>query len=104
MPANPGMDDDDVAGAATCIDKVGWVDSEGDDCDTYEEQLWCTKDGDTGVGWHEEWGTFNDFKNDKAYHATQACCACGGGSVTIKEVASKTSKILVVSVGVSLFL
>merc|ERR1711920_568515 len=103
MPANPGLDDEEDD-SPTCIDKVGWKDSEGDDCDTYEEQLWCTKDGDEGVGWHEEWGTFTGFKSESTVPATKACCACGGGSVPIKEVESKTSKILMVSIGVSLFL
>jgi len=102
MPANPGLDDEDDA-SPTCVDQSGWKDSEGDDCDTYEEQLWCTKDGDVGVGWHEEWGNFFDFKSDTA-PATVACCACGGGSAPVKEVQSKTSKILIVSIGVSGFL
>lgn len=100
-PASPGATS--AASGSTCISSVGWQDVEGDDCSTYEEQLWCTKDGKSGVGWHEEWGTLKDFKSE-SMSAFEACCACGGGSVPIKEVEGKTSKILLASIVTSLFL
>merc|ERR1712217_264132 len=57
---------------------------EGDNCEAYEEQLWCTKSGDRGSGWHEEWGVFDGFSSD-GVPATEACCACGGGTVPFKQ-------------------
>merc|ERR1712232_704340 len=89
----------------TCLDKPTWKDSEGDDCETYEEQGWCDRTGDTGSGWHEEWGTFESFKSPElGVSAREACCACGGGSIPIKTVEGKTSKALMISVAVSLIL
>lgn len=87
----------------TCISSPSWADVEGDDCTTYQAQMWCTKDGKAGVGWHEEWGTLKDFKSE-TMSAVEACCACGGGSTPIKEVPSKTSQFLIVSIVSSLVL
>jgi len=62
-----------------CADSAGWADSDGDDCTSYTQFFWCTPDGHTGTGWHEEWGTLADFEED-GQTALQACCGCGGGS------------------------
>lgn len=93
----------DVTETTTCLDKPGWTDEEKDDCQVYSTNVWCTKSNEVGSGWHEEWGDIDEFKSDGA-SALQACCACGGGSVPIKEVQGKTSKILIVSIGLSLLL
>ncbi|CAK0846572.1 unnamed protein product, partial [Prorocentrum cordatum] len=39
-----------------CADSAGWADSDGDDCTSYTQFFWCTPDGHTGTGWHEESG------------------------------------------------
>lgn len=64
---------------ATCIDQPGWEDSDGDDCEAYAQNSWC-KDGRTGSGWHEEWGSFDQFSKDDV-SASDACCSCGGGAM-----------------------
>merc|ERR1712060_477047 len=71
-------------------------------CDVYEEQLWCTKSGGRGSGWHEEWGVFDGFSFD-GVPATEACCACGGGTVPFKQVKNQTALFLTVGSLISLF-
>jgi len=51
-------------------------------CQHYEEEQYCTPDGNKGSGWKEEFGkvTLRKFKDRHGYTAFDACCACGGGS------------------------
>merc|ERR1712232_1320070 len=63
-PASTSGDSGKPAAESVCISNPSWQDVEGDDCMTYEAQLWCKKDGKAGVGWHEEWGTIKDFKSE----------------------------------------
>lgn len=58
-----------------------WTDSEGDACYSYSVLSLCTSDGHSGSGWRKEWGTFQSFTSN-GYDASEACCACGGGSFT----------------------
>lgn len=62
----------------TCGDTPDWKDKDGDNCQSYSYNNWCTTSGGAGVGWHEEWGTMDDFRNNGLI-ASEACCACGGG-------------------------
>merc|ERR1719296_149095 len=63
---------------ALCNDQDNWHDTDGDTCKFYAESQWCTADGKAGAGWHEEWGTLQDFTSN-GYSGLTACCACGGG-------------------------
>lgn len=80
----PGLNDDLVAQQACCVcgggsngcsDVEGWVDSDGDGCDVYEQNDYCSLYG-------------NFFEND-GHTASTACCACQG--ITSTSIAS-TSK------------
>lgn len=53
-----------------------WKDKEGYNCSQYGEYNWCTKNGEKGDGWDDDWGDFNDFRN-RNYNATEICCECG---------------------------
>jgi len=59
---------------------VEWHDIDGDDCEVYAENQWCTLNGKPGTGWDETWGTLSEFQAN-GFTALTACCACGGGSV-----------------------
>merc|ERR1711920_965124 len=83
-------------------DKEGWKDSDGDDCDTYKGRTWC-EDGDVGLGWHEEWGSLDDFVEEGTDSAKKACCACGGGLVPVVKV-EVASKQLVIGIVTTLVL
>merc|ERR1719436_1472101 len=48
-----------------------WADSDGDDCQTYEERGWCFHPR------QPDW--LVEFAVD-GVHAGDACCACGGGA------------------------
>merc|ERR1719498_960082 len=62
-----------------CSDAPNWKDVEGDTCETYGNAEFCLPNGQPGAGWQTEWGGLADYAvEDK--DATQACCACGGGS------------------------
>lgn len=62
-----------------CVDATGpWADTEGDGCDAYAANSWCTTLGGQGPGWDGESGPLRDYA-DHGKDATQACCACGGG-------------------------
>ena len=80
----PGLNYDLVAqeaccacggGSFACSDAAGWVDSDGDGCDFYEQDDNCSNFG-------------NYFEND-GQTASTACCACRG--ITATSIAS-TSK------------
>jgi len=74
-----GPGDEEVKSMPGCKNSdKGWKDSAGDDCEDYAEGEWCTRHGGYGDAWLDEWGTFEDRKNEgKA--ATDVCCVCGGG-------------------------
>jgi len=71
---------DAVSSNDQCTDLANFKDSDGDGCAEYVRQAWCTQYAQTGIGWHEEWGTFASFANSKNQTAVIACCACGGGT------------------------
>jgi len=58
-----------------------WIDSDGLDCQAYDDDGWCTEQGDYGAGWSAAWGTFQDYAID-GISAVTACCSCGGGART----------------------
>eukprot|EP00416_Gambierdiscus_australes_P033981 CAMPEP_0171101346 /NCGR_PEP_ID=MMETSP0766_2-20121228/54731_1 /TAXON_ID=439317 /ORGANISM="Gambierdiscus australes, Strain CAWD 149" /LENGTH=584 /DNA_ID=CAMNT_0011561375 /DNA_START=267 /DNA_END=2021 /DNA_ORIENTATION=+ len=64
--------------AAHCSDVPLWGDADGDGCHVYATSAWCTATGEPGTGWHEEWGSLQNFQRNGHWAAT-ACCACGGG-------------------------
>ena len=53
-------------GGTKCTDKQDWVDSAGDDCETYERYNWCPQ--------------FEDFGRPNTVKPKEACCVCGGGT------------------------
>lgn len=53
-----------------------WRDNEGYSCQQYGEFNWCTPQGGKGDGWDDQWGSFEDFKNQGAT-ALDICCECG---------------------------
>lgn len=64
---------------ADCMDKEAWHDVDGDGCEAYSANKWCTLDGKPGLGWHQEWGNLSEFAAN-GYTVFKACCACGGGT------------------------
>jgi hypothetical protein len=54
-----------------CEDYEGWVDTDGNGCDIYEEERWCAEHGET--------------ENENGVKAMFACCACGGGNELHEE-------------------
>lgn len=69
-----------IAGStSSCTDIEGWRDADGDKCEDYLQFQWCTRTGDYGLGWHEEWGSFRSFTRMGLPIATEACCDCGRG-------------------------
>jgi len=73
------------------LSETAWHDSVGTayGCDFYEGHNLC--------------GTGDGLENF-GRTADEACCACGGGAIPIKEVEGKTSKLLMVSIVTSLLL
>ena len=71
-----------VAAATTtaCTDFRGWMDSYNYQCAHYEDNEYCTSDGQPGAGWESHWGDIADWKVDGGVDATKACCVCGGGN------------------------
>ena len=66
---------------ASCEDSVAdWQDRDGDSCDSYVSQEWCTATGDYGPRWGDSGDTFNTYSNGGT--AVQVCCGCGGGTTT----------------------
>jgi hypothetical protein len=62
-----------------CRDIDGWMDVEGDTCETYAKSNFCTITGGIGYSWETEWGSIDSYAVD-TIGALQACCRCGGGS------------------------
>lgn len=91
----------EVGAAGVCTDVPEWKDSDGDDCDTYKSMTWC-EDGGVGSGWHEEWGAFTTFGLE-GKSASDACCACGGGTFPV-GLDARSKKMFGASVIVSLIL
>ena len=56
---------------------LNWKDSKDNDCKKYEDLEWCTGRKGYGPGWTG--GTFAHYRRN-GLDATQACCACGGGT------------------------
>lgn len=63
-----------------CTDTHDWKDLDGEGCQIYAENAYCTEVGGYGLGWNMEWGTFSSFAPDGWTSATNACCVCGGGT------------------------
>jgi len=61
-----------------CTNAKGWIDSKGRDCEDYAEGEFCLRRGGYGDAWLDEWGKFEDWKN-QGKSAEDACCVCGGG-------------------------
>jgi len=66
-----------------------WSDSDGDDCFAYQYNDFCTLSGGAGSSWDDDWGTFQSFTMS-GHDASDACCACGGGSHTFQGYNDKT--------------
>ena len=66
--------------ASGCADLPdGWMSSTKANCQQYKERKWCTPDGKYGTGWSTTYGTFARWAVG-GKDASQACCACGGGT------------------------
>lgn len=61
------------------MDEPGWQDAEGDTCDTYFAQSFCTHTGAPGPLWTQSWGDLSQFAV-QGRSAREACCTCGGGT------------------------
>eukprot|EP00928_Gymnodinium_smaydae_P020065 TRINITY_DN1774_c0_g1_i2.p1 TRINITY_DN1774_c0_g1~~TRINITY_DN1774_c0_g1_i2.p1 ORF type:complete len:4665 (+),score=549.86 TRINITY_DN1774_c0_g1_i2:454-13995(+) len=67
---------------STCIDYPRqWSDTGYRSCADYEANKLCTSSGKAGPGWNKSWGDISDY-GTRGFHATRACCACGGGRQT----------------------
>jgi len=68
--------------ALFCQD-LHWADSdqEAKTCTDYEREQLCTAEGELGAQWKPEWGKLSDYATD-GIAADNACCACGGGSIS----------------------
>ena len=74
-----------------CVDVQDWKSSRGFTCNdhasgTKGSGALCTKEGKETDGFKQltDDATFADFKDEATgQDATQACCACGGGTVAI---------------------
>jgi hypothetical protein len=62
-----------------CLDAPReWVSIGGSNCSRYVTEGYCNANGSYGAGWEPSFGTFSIWSKN-GIHATQACCACGGG-------------------------
>jgi hypothetical protein len=67
------------AGIACCACSLeDWRDKDEARCIDYADYYYC-QNGGYGPGWDESWGPFSDYAVD-GIDASQACCACGGGT------------------------
>ena len=71
--------DSTVGGGAT------WTASNGKTCQNYEDNKWCTSEGGYGTGWPSGDVSFSSFARG-GVDATQACCACGGGTTPFSSL------------------
>eukprot|EP00035_Acanthoeca_spectabilis_P031759 m.15679 g.15679 ORF g.15679 m.15679 type:complete len:425 (+) comp4949_c0_seq1:254-1528(+) len=69
-----------------CVDWAGWSDPNGNTCDMYSTQGWCTSTGETGPTWNTTSnGAINDFNdNVSGLSALEACCGCGSFCVDLE--------------------
>ena len=67
--------------APCCTDVAGWLDTAGNGCPAYVDPGWCTSSGEPGVSWPSGSGPFSLYARE-GLDATQACCGCGGGSLS----------------------
>jgi hypothetical protein len=68
-----------LTGADGCSDLDGWLSSDSYSCADYASSMYC-EDGNYGSGWGLSYGTFADYSDADGVDASQACCACGGGT------------------------
>ncbi|CAE7259997.1 unnamed protein product, partial [Symbiodinium sp. CCMP2456] len=70
----------------TCVDVLpGWSDSEGNTCQDYVTNSWCTSTGRYGSGWNmSERRSFGHHANQSA-SALEACCGCGARSGSCQD-------------------
>lgn len=73
-----------------CVNRVGWVDSDGKGCIHYFLNRWCTVTGSFGPGWGGRLPSFSAYAVD-GIDATMACCVCGKGTV---PTPSPTSEVV----------
>jgi hypothetical protein len=60
-------------------DPPGWS-AAGENCADYQTENYCTSTGAYGTGWRASYGLFSDWQDASGKDASQACCACGGGT------------------------
>ena len=58
-----------------------FVDIDGDNCQKYIVNEWCSTFGGNGTGWDESYGTFEDFAVNGKTAAVCPQCGCGGGNL-----------------------
>jgi hypothetical protein len=66
--------------AGSCTDTPNWMSTTQATCADYAGRHWCTSSGGYGPGWNGGYGTFDQWGSADGVDATDACCACGGGS------------------------
>ena len=60
---------------------VGWTDSGGTACPSYQAEDWCTESGGVGSEWLTEyWGSISDYADVDGFDALDICCVCGAGN------------------------
>ena len=55
------------------------MDSDGDNCEEYKVNQWCSSSGGYGTGWDESVGTFEDFAVNGQTAVVCPQCGCEGG-------------------------
>jgi len=74
------MIEEKLGGLSVCHDSPSdWKSTTSNTCSDYSERQWCTLDGGYGTGWKPEYVDFAKWAVN-GVDASQACCACGGGS------------------------
>jgi hypothetical protein len=71
VPTEGDQGEDERRALGACHNILRWVDSDGDGCDSYARNNWCSRYGN---------GYFNNH-----HTANTACCACGGGYCWVTE-------------------
>ena len=69
--------------SGSCSDISNWSDQEGETCNQFKNNHWCTSSGEEGSSWRSKWGKITDYYDSRGRTAFDACCACGGGSSSI---------------------
>jgi len=82
-----------------CQDLASWVDIRGTSCSTYDSMNYCLSTGDYGNGWLGYGGPFKFSQLARqGLAATQACCACGGGS-TVDPTGQQSPTVATIPAG-----